>query len=230
VESGKDELPQGNESFLPPDLRDAFLARAHVSKARPRQVVIAEGSTATDVYLIRSGKVRISRFSDSGREIILRDMGPGEIFGEIAAIDHAPRSASVAAIEESVLARLAGEEFLTFLGEVPQAGLWMARQLASRVRDLTEKTSDLATLPVAGRVQRELLRLAHEAGVERDQVALQPMPTHAEIAARIGTHREAVTRELNLLAREGILRQAGRRAEILSVGKLKALYDRIGRS
>ena len=230
MESRKEQVPFGNDNLLPPDLRDAFLARARSSRIRSRQSVIAEGGSATDVYLIQAGKVRISRFSDGGRETILRDLGPGEIFGEMAALDRAPRSASVSAIEETLLARLRADEFLAFLGEVPLAGLWMARQLAARVRDLTDKTSDLATLPVAGRVQRELLRLAHETGDARDTVVIQPMPTHAEIAARIGTHREAVTRELNLLAREGILRQEGRRAEILSVGKLRALYDRIGRS
>jgi hypothetical protein len=60
-------------------------------------------------------------------------------------------------------------------------------------------------------------------------VLIADMPRHADLAARIGTHREAVTRELNLLAGDGILRQAGRKVELLSVSRLQALYDRMRR-
>ena len=190
-------------------------------------IVIADGADYTDVYLVRSGKLRISLSAANGREILLRDIGPGAVVGELAAIDGGLRSASVAALEEAVLACQRAEDFIRFLGEVPQAGLWMTRQLAARVRDLTERTTELATLPIAGRVQRELLRLAAEAGGEGDQAIIRPMPTHAEIASRLGTHREAVTRELNQLAQEGIVRQTGRQTEILSVAKLYALYARI---
>ena len=215
------------DTLLQPDLREAFLSRARNLKVRKSQIVIAEGTDSTDVYLVRSGKLRISLSAANGREILLRDIGPGAVVGELAAIDGGLRSASVAALEEAVLACQRAEDFIRFLGEVPQAGLWMTRQLAARVRDLTERTTELATLPIAGRVQRELLRLAAEAGGEGDQAIIRPMPTHAEIASRLGTHREAVTRELNQLAQEGIVRQAGRQAEILSVAKLYALYSRI---
>lgn len=216
-----------SDALLPPDLREAFLARARNLKMRKSQIVIAEGSDSTDVYLVRSGKLRISLSAANGREILLRDIGPGALVGEIAAIDGGLRSATVAVIEEAVLACQRAEDFIRFLGEVPQAGLWMTRQLTARIRDLTDRTTELATLPIAGRVQRELLRLSAEAGGEGDHAMIRPMPTHAEIASRIGTHREAVTRELNQLAQEGIIRQAGRQAEILSVAKLYALYARI---
>jgi CRP-like cAMP-binding protein len=122
-----------------------------------------------------------------------------------------------------------GDQFLDFLGTVPKAGLWMSHLLAARVRDLTARAFELATLPVAARVHSELLRMAAETGVEGDRALIQPMPTHADFASRIGTHREAVTRELNLLAGEAILRQSGRKTEILSVTRLQSLYDRIRR-
>jgi CRP-like cAMP-binding protein len=208
-------------------LRDAYLARARLVKIRRGQIIIAEGSDSTEVYLICSGRVQISLFSPHGREVILREMGPNLIFGELAAIDRQARSANVVALEDSQLAHMRGEDFLLFLGEVPQAGLWMSQLLVARIRNLTARAFELATLPVAGRVHSELLRLARETGVEDDRLVIQPMPTHADLAARIGTHREAVTRELNLLAGEGIVHQSGRKVEILSVARLRALYDRI---
>jgi len=215
----------GGEGSFRIGLREAFLARAQPIKVPCGRTVISEGSDACDVYLICKGKVQISLFSPHGREVILRELGADRVFGELAAIDRQPRSADVIALEDSVLARMSGEVFLDFLGTVPQAGLWMSHVLAARVRDLTARAFELATMPVAGRVQSELLRLAREAGVEGG-LTIDRMPTHAQLAARIGTHREAVTRELNTLTDEGILRRSGRKAEILSLPRLQSLYDR----
>lgn len=227
--AGSAEATFGIEEPLPAGLRDAYLARARLMKVWRDKTIISEGSETTDVYLIRSGRVQISLFSPHGREVILREMGPNLVFGELAAIDRQARSANVVALEDSLLAHMRGEEFLDFLGAVPQAGLWMSKLLVARIRNLTARAFELATLPVAGRIHSELLRLARETGIEADRLMIHPIPTHADLASRIGTHREAVTRELNLLAGEGILRQSGRKIEILSVARLQSLFDRIRR-
>jgi CRP-like cAMP-binding protein len=122
-----------------------------------------------------------------------------------------------------------GEEFVDFLGSVPQAGLWMAHQLAARVRDLTERTFELATLSVSSRIQSELLRLAAHGKAKGDHVAIAPIPTHADLAARVGTHREAVSRELSQLSQEGLIRRSGRTLEILSIAGLQSLHTRLRR-
>jgi CRP/FNR family cyclic AMP-dependent transcriptional regulator len=99
----------GGEEPFPAGLRDAYLARARLMKVRRGQIVISEGSETTEVYLIRSGRVQISLFSPHGREVILRDMGPNLIFGELAAIDRLPRSANVVALEDGLLAHMRGD-------------------------------------------------------------------------------------------------------------------------
>jgi CRP/FNR family cyclic AMP-dependent transcriptional regulator len=213
----------------PPDVRDAYLDRARLVTFRRGQTILAEGSSTSEVYLIRSGRVNISLFSRQGREVILREMRPDCILGELAALDLQPRSCYAVALTDSVLAQMDRKPFLDFLGEVPRAGLWMSQLLASRVRDLTERTFELSTLPVAGRLQSELLRLVLETGASGDRVVIEDVPTHADLAARIGTHREAVTRELNLLAGEGILRQSRRQVEVLSVAKLRSCHERFQR-
>jgi CRP/FNR family transcriptional regulator, cyclic AMP receptor protein len=221
----------GDTAVMPADLRAEFARRGQTMTVRKGQIVIAEGSDADDVYLILSGQFRISLSSHGGREVILRDVGPDQIMGELSAIDGQLRSTSAVAASDARLARLSGDGFTAFLGEVPQAGLWMARQLAGRVRDLTSRSFDLVTLPVGSRVHRELLRLAEEQGAASgaDRWTVTPMPTHAEIAARIGTHREAVSREFGLLVKEGIVKKAGRGLEILSMAALQALQERMRR-
>jgi CRP/FNR family cyclic AMP-dependent transcriptional regulator len=217
---------------LPVSLRDAYLARARAMPVRKGQIVIAEGTLSSDVYLICQGRVQVLLVSESGREVVLRNMEPHRIFGENAAIDGLPRSARVVAIEDGQLAHMSGPDFVTFLGEVPHAGLWMAQQLAARVRDLTDKTFELATMPVASRIQAELLRMAAQGATvsgHPDRAMIERFPTHAELAARTGTHREAVSRELGQLAQEGLLRQSGRSLEVLSLTGLRSLHERLRR-
>ena len=211
---------------LPPALNDALRARGRQMPVRRGQIVIASDTQSTDVYLIVSGRVQISLLSSHGRETILRDMGPGRLFGELAAIDDQPRSANVVALDDSVLAVLSAPDFRDFLSNVPEAGFWMAQQLAGRVRNLTEKVFEMATMPVSHRLQSELTRLAIDAGIDDDRSIIAQVPTHADLAARIGTHREAVTRELGLLSNEGIVTQAGRKLTINSVSRLQALRAR----
>lgn len=217
------------EETLPAPLADALAARAARVPARKGQMVIAQGSAADEVYLILSGRLRVSVFSANGRETFLRDMGPGRLLGELAAISGLPRSANVVAVEPSVLAVISSQAFRGFLQDVPGAGLWLSIQLAARVRNLTEKSSELASLPVAARLVSELLRLANGATPVGDGCVISGFPTHAELAARIGTHREAITRELRQLAREGLAKQAGRQLEITSLARLNALFERLSR-
>lgn len=219
-------LARDLEAPLPPALKDALLARTRTTHVRRGQIVIAEDTLSADVYFIVSGRVQISLLSAHGRETILREMGSGRLFGELAAIDESPRSASVIALEDTVLAVLSGPDFRDFLANVPQAGLWMAQQLSARVRNLTDKVFEMATMPVSHRLQSELARLAAEAGVNDDRSIIAQVPTHADLAARIGTHREAVTRELGLLASEGIVAQAGRKLTINSISRLQTLRAR----
>lgn len=221
------DILRGAENQLPDELQNAFRARARILHARRDQIVLAEGIEATDVYLIATGRVKISLFARQGRETILREMSAGQMFGELAAIDGQPRSASVIAVEDSTLYHLSGEEFVAFLRDTPSAGLWMSRQLSMRVRDLTEKIFELTTMPVTTRLHCELMRLGLENGVVGDVAVIEQFPTHSDLASRIGTHREAITRELSFLRKERVIRQAGRRMHILSVERLQQMIIRI---
>ncbi|MFM9976991.1 MAG: Crp/Fnr family transcriptional regulator [Sphingomonadaceae bacterium] len=214
------------EASLPSTLHGALLARAQMMHVKRGQIVIADESPSTDVYFIVSGCVQVSLATLHGNETILREMGAGRLFGELAAIDGHPRSATVVALQDSMLAQLSAADFEGFLASSPQASLWMVRQLAARVRNLTQKAFELATMSVGNRLQSELIRLAEMAGIADDQSMISPLPTHANLAARLGTHREAVTRELGALANEGVIAQQGRTLTIYSVSALRTLRRR----
>lgn len=166
-------------------------------------------------------------FSMDGREIILRSIVEGELFGELAAIDRLPRSATIVALSDCVLASIAAKSFCAAIAEVPGASLWLARQLAGQVRDLTGRLLERSALKVKSRLHCELLRRCREASADEDEVTLEPSPTHAQLAACIGTHREAVTREMRYLAGRGIIEQQHRRIVINDARALAKLVQAV---
>jgi CRP/FNR family transcriptional regulator, cyclic AMP receptor protein len=208
------------DALLPPALSARLQARARIVRARPGQNIVGLGSLSTEVYFLLDGTAQVSLLSHAGREVIIRTIGPGTLFGEIAAIDEGPRSAAITAITSAELAVCPGQQFREALDEVPGAGLWIARHLARQVRSLTEKVFELNVLAVRTRLHCELLRLCIDAGCDGPSCIIQRAPTHAELAARIGTHREAVTRELRYLASKRIVEQQRPRLTILDVPAL----------
>src|SRR5690606_30315422 len=101
------------------------------------------------------------------------------------------------------------------------------RQLAALIRNLTDRVVDYSTLGVRNRIQAELVRMAHEAGVARNSATLSPIPRHIDIASRVSTNREAVARELAELARKGIVERRRGALVVLDVARLAAMVDEV---
>ena len=173
-------------------------------------VILDSEMQSTDVYLLAVGRVRVTIYSPSGREVALRDLGAGESFGELAAIDGSARSASVVALEDSIIAALSREQFWNLLqGQAVVAGNVLKR-LAALIRDLTARVVDTTTLTVPERVRAEIVRLARAAGVKGNRSTIKGLPTHADLASRLGATREAVSRELARMADAGLIARQGR--------------------
>jgi len=217
----------GAEEVVPTDLAAAFLTHGKRKVTRKGQTIIDQGTDATDVYYIVSGKVRFDVVSSNGKLTILRHMGPGQLFGEMAILGDKRRSASATVLEGDDIRQVSGAAFTSFLQDVPGAGHWLATQLAARVRHLTEKCSELATLPVSARIHIEILREAQKVSRDGDRCEIPEFMIHADLAARIGSHREAVTRELGQLEKEGIISRPRGALIIHSLSRLQALKDRI---
>jgi CRP-like cAMP-binding protein len=140
----------------------------------------------------------------TGREVTFRDLGLGESSGEIAAIDGGPRSANVIALLPATVSVLEHAGFTDMLRAEPQMVDNLLTTLAGLVRVLSQRVFEFS-LPVAARVVHELLRLCAQAGGHDGRVVLSPPPRHADIASRTNTHREALSRTLAQLQREGLL-------------------------
>ncbi len=156
--------------------------------------------------------LRIVNVSLSGREIAYATAGAGEVLGELSAIDGECRSATVAALEPSLLAAIAPETFVDLLTRQPQLALAVLRKLGRIVRQSNERIMDLATLSAYQRVYSEILKLVKPDPVRSGSWLVYPLPTQAQIASLASTTRETVARVLSQLTHAGLCERKSRRS------------------
>lgn len=190
------------------ELRD--IADRCVWKMLPaKQTIMQIGDPSRDVYFVVSGRARVRIYSPGGRAVTYRDVEAGQYFGEFSAIDGRPRSASVEAISSCHVAVMTADTFISVLHKHPKVMFALLSDAVRLNRSLTERVFEFSTMTVRNRIQAELLRLAREDVAKGKWGRIDRLPTHAEMASRVSTHREAVTREMGDLEEAGIVRRLG---------------------
>jgi CRP/FNR family transcriptional regulator, cyclic AMP receptor protein len=212
---------------LPAERLDALARECAWRRYLPEQQIISREADDRDLHLIVSGRVRVTTYSAGGRQVTFRDIGAGDCVGEVAAIDGKPRSADVIALEATLLASLPPAAFWRLVRDEPVVAERMLLRLASMVRGLSERVIDLSTLGVQNRIYAELLRLAREAGVNGNTARIDPAPKHIDLASRVSTYREQVTRELSALVRMGIVERGNHALVIRDVTRLERLVEEV---
>ncbi len=174
------------------------------SVAENELIIDYEDDTAEVVFVVE-GRVRVLLRTAAGREVILDDMTTGQYFGEMAAIDGQPRSANVTALEKTRICAMPDAIFRDACCSIPTVNMAVLKILAGRVRTLNQRLSEYAFLTAKQRLCAELLRLSRPRMGKENQRIVSPPPLQRELADRISTQREVVTRELASLARKGIV-------------------------
>ena len=187
-------------------------------------VVFFENEEGDSLFMILEGRIKVTILGDDGREIILSMLAPGDLFGEMALLDNEPRSATAIAVEESELLLLQRGDFQTVITDNPGISAALIKVLSARLRRANHQISTLALLDVYGRVARVILDMAREEGrrLKDGRIAFR-RATHQEIANRIGTTRETVTRMLKDLERQDLVKVEGR--EILLQPGFEKAFD-----
>ena len=161
-------------------------------------VIFHGGDVADAVYVIASGKVKVVTTSTDGKEFILTVLGAGQVFGEMALVEEAPRSASVVTLTAAELLAIKREDFHHLLNTSAGISRSLLAILSRRLRRANSKMESLAYMDVAGRLARYLLDLARDHGQKMGKGwIVVRRPTHSDIAHSIGTSRETVSRLIN---------------------------------
>ena len=177
---------------------DDLTSLAQIKKLDKDTTVFHAGDPADAVFVVASGRVKVVITSSDGKEFILTVLGAGQVFGEMALLESAPRSASVvtlSAVEVLVISRADFQRLLDSNARISQR---LMAILSRRLRRANAKMESLAYMDVAGRLARYLLDLARDHGqrLGNGWVVVR-RPTHSDIAHSIGTSRETVSRLIN---------------------------------
>jgi CRP/FNR family cyclic AMP-dependent transcriptional regulator len=186
------------------------------------EVIFAEGEPGDSLYIVLSGKVKVSRRAQDGRENMLAVMGPSELIGELSLFDPGPRTATALAITDTRLAKLKQSMLRPWITQHPEIALQLLHVLARRLRRTNDIVADLIFTDVPGRVAKNLLQMAKKFGNrEGDRIRVTHDLTQEELAQLVGASRETVNKALADFAGRGFLRLEGRGVVILDLDRLR---------
>ena len=173
-------------------LADRIADLGQVREYARQAILFHEGDRSDLVYVVLSGRLKVFLSDSEGREIVLNEMGPGEIFGEMS-LDGNPRSASVITSEPARVSVVSPHALRRLLATDADVAFELLVTVIRRTRHATRVAGSLALMDAYGRLARLLLDLAHPEG---DLLVVQPRPTQQELAEPIGVVREMVSRVL----------------------------------
>ena len=202
-----------------PDLA-AILAEMRIQTFEANEVIIAADDPVGSVYVLFEGAAVVALYSEDGKVVTYRDIVPGDVFGELSAIDGQPRSAFVTARQHVRLGALEPRQLDALMDGSRGIARAVMRHLTEQVRRMTDRLFEYRTLLVRERLIHELVRRGRAVDPDAETVLIPVPPTHFELATHIGTHREAVTKELSQLTQAGLIAKAGRGLELPSIPRL----------
>jgi len=188
---------------LTPSIVDELAPRAVTRALRRGAVLFRKGDQGSSFYLLISGAVRIDAPSESGRGAILNLITPGEIFGEIAALDGSVRTADAVAVEPSELMVIDKREFIPVLRKYPELAVRFIEILCGRIRRTSEQVEDIVFLDLGGRLAKVLLFLHQKAAADPSQAKVRI--TQREISQIVGASRESTNKQLRQWERKKLL-------------------------
>jgi CRP-like cAMP-binding protein len=202
----------GFTRHLIPEDRELLLSLGTVSRYRKNETVFRAGAPGKDVYLVESGRVKVSQIAPAGQEIILWFCFPGELFGLAAVPGTGPRMVFAQAVTEVRVRRIAREEFWSFLLGNPRVSLELINLVLARLYLLCDALLNVTTESAEFRIRNLLRRLCLQYGKRIAKEVLLDVPlTQQNLADMIGTSRQTVSGLLARMKERGAIRTAGRR-------------------
>lgn len=193
------------------DMVLATVARMAIPRTYERgQVILLEGEPCAGLCIVQSGRIKVFKISLEGREQVLRILGPGKSFNDVAVFDGGPNPASVMALESSTIWVVDRMFMLALVHRYPALSMAVVGRLAAMARHLVSMVEALSFYDVTGRLAR-LLLLGNQEGAAEAPAGGLPRMTQTEMAAHLGTVREMVGRSLHTLEDEGLIEVAQHR-------------------
>ncbi len=193
---------------LDPDALERLASSMRARRFRRGEVIFHVGDPGDALFVIVSGDVKISLPSETGEEAILATLRPGAVFGELALLDGAPRSASATALTATETVVLPRDRFRELIATEAGVRDALLASIAGELRRLTQHVEELHFLDITGRLAARLVRLAQEGSATDDGgIRLRANLTQADLAAMVGCTRQSVNKLLGQFTDDGLIRQ-----------------------
>ncbi len=206
-------------SGLPQESLENATCHAVTRNHPANRVILLENDWGGSVYFILEGWVKIRTYNKDGKEVTLNIVGKGEVVGEMAAIEEAPRSTDVITLTPTVISSIPAQDFVDLLYSEPLAGVRLAQLMARRLRQLNRRLR-LREADSISRVADTLLFLAEGQGRKGTKGVEIPNLPHRELSSISGLARETVTRSLAKLENKGLIQRNG---DLVCIYDLNAL-------
>jgi CRP/FNR family transcriptional regulator len=209
-----ESLSEEDARALRSDIIDVVLDRG--------ERLFSEGDAGDKLYIILSGKIKLTKAAPDGRENLLSVHGPGEMFGELSLFDPIPRTSSATALTSARLAGLAHVDLRSWLITRPEVAMDLLQALAQRLRRINEVKADLVFTDVPGRVAKALLDLSDRFGVfTPDGIQVTHDLTQEELAQLVGASRETVNKALADFVARGWIQLAAKSVLVTDTDRLR---------
>ncbi|HET54897.1 MAG TPA: Crp/Fnr family transcriptional regulator [Ignavibacteria bacterium] len=212
-------------SDLPIEVIDQIVQTGNKKTYTKDSVILVEEEIGTALFVIIKGKVKVSRSSNDGREVILSILTDSDFFGEMSILDGLNRSATVVALENSELFIIQRKEFLDLLNKHPEITIALLSELTRRLRNADMKIKALSLKDAEGKVATVILQLADDIGkIKQGVVEIEKLPLQQDLANMAGTSRETISRTLHAFARKGLVEMDGSKLRILDYEKFNETF------
>ncbi len=208
---------------VPQNIIDDLASRCKWLEFETDEIVVDRHDTGSNVYFIVEGRLRVMDLLTKDIEVSLADLGSGEIFGELSAIDHKFRSAQVTALEPTSLAEMSSTDFQEILRNSPIVAFNMLKRFTSIIRDLNSRVTVMSSLSPHQRVYNELIRIAQPDTSGSENWIIYNVPNHAELASFVGSDKQVVAQAIGSLARDGIIERKHKNLVIRDLNRLQRL-------
>ena len=213
------------------DLTEAELAviadRVTVRRFDRGEIVFSEGDACGELLIVRDGSVKLFKTSPNGRQQLLSVERAGNSLSEISALDGQPYPATAETASATTLLRVEAESFRKICLQHPAVALKVIKALGHRLRRMSSLVEDLSFATVRGRLAAYLARMAREEGRQTSQgIEFELSENNEQLAARLGTVRELVSRNLGRLHNQGLIQMSRRKVRIPSLEALTAETSR----
>ena len=225
-----DRLPILKKSIFFSSIAEATLQEINrlfmEEKYQRDDYVFFEGDAPEWFHVVKEGKVKLVKHSNTGKDVILQIFTPGDMFGETALFDRKPYATSAQAMEPSTILKLSRKDFFYFFGRHPFVATEMIMELGRQLREAQATIKNLAVDRVEQRIANILLKLADKLGIPMEEgILLNLSLTRQDLADMVGTTVETTIRVMSRFTKKKIIKPVNGKILILTPNTLRKISE-----